>query len=167
LYGFGIRTAFVLVIFTYFEIIILTGKTIEKCVYCNSSKIVYQTRGSLGKYLHYAVGWLTPDADKEKVEKTKKIRCKVCCRKYQKLNAKKEELTSIRKSLIVLNSALLEFRTIFVNNDFSVLFSHVLFVVQPERNVVHIIFRICKMKAFLDCRMVQGVLTVISVERVF
>jgi len=167
LYG-SIRTTFVLVIFTYFEFIVLVGKAIEKCAYCNSQKIIYQSKGMLRKYLRYiTVGWLTPDSDTDKVERTKQIRCKECCKRYQRLNVKKSELVQIRKSLLVLKSTMLEFRAIFGNTDFAMLFEHILYIVQPENGAMHIIFRVCKIKAFLDCRIIQGGITVISVERIF
>lgn len=122
----------------------------------------------LGKYLRLlTVDWLSPDNDEERFDKTGPIRCKDCCRKYQKLTVAKKELERFRRSLIVIDSALREFKNIFPNHDFTIWFGHVLYLVQPEHGVIHIIFRFFKIKAFLDCRIIQGVLTVVSVERIF
>ena len=92
------------------------------------------------------------------------VGCCTCHRNYQKTNFNRERLLTFKKSLIPLDSALQNFRDTFRNNGFDDWVKHVLAIVITESGALHIIFRLCRIRAYLDCQRIRGRFVIIAVE---
>jgi hypothetical protein len=163
------RTIFVLVIITPSgNDKLAQKKTIEKCAYCNSKDIQHPTTTTLRQNVTYFLNvWFSSNCKREKIEKCECVGCCKCHRDYQKTNLNDTHLPTLQKSIPPLDTALQNFRDIFGNVNFNEWVKHVLTIVFTESGAMHIIFRICRIRAYLDCQKIQGRFVIISVEMLF
>lgn len=167
---FEYRIAFVLVIITSVgnDRGLAQKKAVERCAYCNSKEIQHPTTTSLSQNVMYFLNvWFSPNCKREKLEKCECVGCCTCHRDYQKTNFKRKGLPNLQKSMQPVNTALQNFRDIFGNVNFNDWVNHVLTIVFTENGAMHVIFRICRIKAYLDCQKIQGRFVIISVEVLF
>jgi len=146
---------------------LVAKKSQGRCSYCRSTNTVAKTRSSTKKSVAYVISvFFSSQNNREQIEIENNLCCEKCNRCYEKMKTTNKEITTLSSSLIVLNSALVAFRTIFRNNDFSEWITNVSQIVKPEENSLHIIFKICKIRAFLDCHKVKGRFTIVTVEMI-
>jgi hypothetical protein len=140
-------------------------RTIEKCAYCDSKEIQHPRTSSVRQNIVFILNlWFSPNCKRETVEKCECVGCCSCSRNYQKTKFDRKRVLTLSGSLIPLSSALQNFRDIFANNAFDEWVRHVLAIVVTESGAMHIIFRLCRIKAYLDCQKIQGRFVIVSVE---
>lgn len=162
------RTIFVFAFFITIETDELNRKKVKvRCSYCGSLQIVNRPNvNATQSIVYYVTVFFSPINRKEQMKKSKRICCNDCTRCYEKIKITKAKILILNKSLIVLNSSLIAFKTIFTKHGFGTWVKNVKEIVQPDENSLHIIFKICKIKAFLDCHKVRGRFTIVTVERI-
>jgi len=135
------------------------------CFYCNSRRTTHPKKTPLKQKLYFfGKAWFDPDATRNYVEICNCVCCCKCNRNYQTIKCEKEMLGKLLKSLHPTSSALQNYKNIFRINNFDTWSKHITHLVQPEKNALHIIFKLSKIQAYLDCRKIKGRFVIISVE---
>lgn len=137
----------------------------EVCSYCNSIRIYHPRRTSFkNRLFFFASAFFDPDAKRKSIIISSYVNCNSCKRKYQKIKCEKVVQEKLITAIHPTRSALQNYKNIFRTNDFSGWNNKTMQMVQPEKNALHIIFTLCKIKAYLDCRKIKGRFVIISVE---
>lgn len=137
----------------------------EHCSYCNSNKIHHPEKTPLKNILFFfATAFFDPTVTRKSIAISTCINCNKCHRKYQKIKCEKQVQEKLIDALLPTYSALQNYKDIFDTGDFIEWRDNELQIVQPEKNTLHIIFTLCSIKAYLDCRKIQGRFVIIAVE---
>ena len=128
----------------------------KTCSYCRSSNIKHPTITPLRSAIrYYATSFFIP-GKLEKIEKYECVHCNKCGRDYQRMKYDKEILKKFKETFHPGDTYMATFRTIFPRKSIYAWVDNVRDVVQPEKNVLHIIFILCKKLLFLDCKKIDG-----------
>lgn len=157
------RTTFVLVIFLESKEM-ARKKTIELCAYCASKQVTHPRSINVRKAVSFFLNsWSSSSNEKIRIARCECVCCCNCGANYQKVKMTAQFLLDLCQSLFPLHTALQDFRNLFGGTSFDEWNEHVVEIVQPEKNALHVIFRLCKKKAYLECQKVKGRFVVISV----
>lgn len=74
------------------------------------------------------------------------------------------KISKLIDSLIPLDSALQDFKNIFNASNFDIWKNHIIEIVEPAKNSMHIIIKLCKKKAYIQCQKIQGRFVIIAVQ---
>ncbi len=138
-------------------------------MYCSSKNITPAgMKRAIRRYLSYGIGiWFSPDSEKrETITFCQCIGCRRCGANYLVMDVDRQKLSELISSLNPQESALQNFRDEFGRTPFVEWQKHVTAVIKPEKNTLHIFFRICRIRAYLNCSLIEGHFTIVSMEKV-
>lgn len=162
------RSSFLLVIFSKNrDLGVAQGKKIERCAYCASKKITHPKSISIRRAITFFLNsWSSQDNTKIRIERCECVCCQnpKCGRSYQKTKTDRKKLLEINAGLKPADSGMVEYKQIFHTNNLNGWLERVIEVVEPIDGVLHIIFRMCKIKAYLDCQKSGGRFVIVGVE---
>ncbi len=142
-------------------------KKTEKCAYCTSTKVTHPKTISIKKAITAVINpWSSSNTSKIKIERCECVCCCKCGASYQKMKMN-NDTSKLINSLIPLDSALQDFKNIFNASSFDTWKNHIIEIVEPAKNSMHIIIRLCRKKAYIQCQKLQGRFVIVAVQGVY
>ena len=131
-------------------------KRLKTCSYCRSPNIKHPTVTPLRSAIrYYSTSFFTP-GKLEQIEKHECVCCNKCGRDYQRMKYDKKTLQRFKETFHPGDTYMATFKSIFPGRSIYSWVNSVRDVVQPEKDVLHIIFSLCKKLLFLDCKKIDG-----------